>query len=73
MLKRKVISITNPYQDSEQVIELERLLNQGWDLVNSIANKYAILYILEKYTTTVDTVLSRETNKRIENSDWEGK
>ena len=59
-LKRKVISITNPYQDSEQVLELERLLNQGWNLVNSIANKYAILYILEKDTTTVDTFLSKE-------------
>ena len=48
MVKRKVVSITNPYQDSSQVAELERLLNEGWNLINSMAMKYAFLYILEK-------------------------
>ena len=60
MTKRKVISITNPYQDSDQVLELERLLNTGWDLISSVANKYAILYVLEKDMTTVNTFLSKE-------------
>lgn len=60
MLKRKVLSITNPYQDSDQILEFERLLNQGWDIVNSISNKYAILYVLEKDIANVNTFLSKE-------------